>query len=84
MIGVDVAVAELRELVPFKELGSSTLAFIVDRNGDVIFSESLSGEAEDYLERVKGLSEVDFFDLWPLREEDNNKTKVTISVTSVQ
>ena len=77
-MGVDVAVSELAKLIPTEKLGSSTLVFILDRNGDLIFFEKLNGDAEDYLDRIKGVSEVDFFDLWPKREEDEGRMKVLI------
>ena len=77
-MGVDVAVSELRDLIPTEKLGSSTLVFILDRNGDVIFFEKLNGDAEDYLDRIRGVSEVDFFDLWPKQEKDVPAMKVRL------
>ena len=70
-MGVDVAVRELRSLLPPEISGPfPTLAFILDRNGDVVFFDALGGDAEEYSDRVKGLAEVDFIDIWPKREED--------------
>ena len=80
-MGVDVGVRELSSLLPTEISGPfSTLAFILDRNGDVVFFDSLGGDADEYAERVKGLAEVDFIDIWPKRLEDEPRMKVRFGI----
>ena len=65
MVGVDVFVSELRALLLPDLLGPSSVAFIVDGNGDVVYHESLFNiDVGDYAQRVNGLTQIDFIYLW--------------------